>query len=281
MTLLLTGSGRRRHARGMSKLLVLLSLALVVAACTHRSVKSTALSYPQTRKDEVTDNYHGTPVADPYRWLEDDNSAETKGWVEAQNRVTFAYLDAIPERTAISNRLTQLWNYERWGTPSREGARYFVSRNNGLQNQSVLYTMTSLDGELRELLDPNRLSTDGTVALGGAEVSDDGNLLAYGLAGSGSDWQDWKVRDIRTGQNLPDDIRWVKFSNASWTRDGKGFYYSRYDEPKEGDTLKGANYFHKLYFHRLGSAQSEDVLVYHRPDHKEWLLNGGVTDDGR
>jgi prolyl oligopeptidase len=239
------------------------------------------LSYPPTRKEAVTDTYHGTQVADPYRWLEDDNAEETKAWVEAQNRVTFGYLETIPERTSISNRLTQLWNFERWSPPSRHGGRYFVSRNNGLQNQSVLNTLSALDGELKELLDPNRLSADGTVALSGAAVSDDGGLLAYGISRSGSDWQEWRVRDVGTGQDLPDAIQWVKFSGASWTRDGKGFYYSRYDAPKAGEALKGANYFHKLYYHRLGTPQEQDVLVYQRPDHKEWNFGGSVTDDGR
>lgn len=239
------------------------------------------MSYPPTRKEAVTDTYHGTQVADPYRWLEDDNAEETKAWVEAQNRVTFGYLETIPERTSISNRLTQLWNFERWSPPSRHGGRYFVSRNNGLQNQSVLNTLSALDGELKELLDPNRLSADGTVALSGAAVSDDGGLLAYGISRSGSDWQEWRVRDVGTGQDLPDAIQWVKFSGASWTRDGKGFYYSRYDAPKAGEALKGANYFHKLYYHRLGTPQEQDVLVYQRPDHKEWNFGGSVTDDGR
>jgi prolyl oligopeptidase len=256
---------------------------LAAVSCTHLSPSSGSPrpEYPATRKEAVTDTYHGTVVPDPYRWLEDDNAAETKAWVEAQNRVTFGVLDAIPERASISNRLTKLWNYERWSAPSHHGATYFVSRNNGLQNQSVLYSLATLDGELRELLDPNRLSADGTVALSGASITDDGKRLAYGIARSGSDWQEWRVRDVGTGQDLPDTIQWVKFSGASWTHDGSGFYYSRYDEPKPGEALKGANFFHKLYFHKVGTQQSEDVLVYHRPDHKEWNFSGGVTDDGR
>ncbi|MCC6231747.1 MAG: S9 family peptidase [Verrucomicrobiales bacterium] len=242
---------------------------------------SSKLSYPVTRKDSVADDYHGTRVEDAYRWLEDDNSVETKGWVEAQNRVTTAYLEGIPQRAAISNRLTQLWNFERWGTPSREGERYFVSRNNGLQNQSVLYALTSLEGPLQEVLDPNRLSADGTVALSGAAITEDGSKLAYGIARSGSDWQEWRVRDVATGQDLPDLVNWVKFSGASWSRDGQGFFYSRYDAPREDEKLTRANYFHKLYFHKLGTAQAEDVLVYDRPDQKEWNFGGSVTDDGR
>ncbi|MBX3746743.1 MAG: S9 family peptidase [Verrucomicrobiae bacterium] len=239
------------------------------------------MDYPQTRREAVSDTYHGVTVEDPYRWLEDDRSEETAAWVEAQNRVTFGYLEAIPERAAISNRLTRLWNFERWGNPGRRGERYFVSRNDGLQNQSVLYTLEGLEGEMRVLLDPNRLSEDGTVALSGATATEDGARLAYGVARSGSDWQEWRVRDVRTGEDLPDEIRWVKFSRASWTRDGLGFYYSRYDAPPEGARLTQANYFHKLYYHRLGTPQDEDELVYHRPDRKEWNFSGTVTDDGR
>jgi len=239
------------------------------------------LTYPVTARTNQVDDYHGVKVADPYRWLEDDNSPETKAWVEAQNKVTFGYLDRIPERRQIKERLTKLWNYERYGIPSRHGTRYFYSKNDGLQNQGVLYVTESLAGEPRVLLDPNKLSTDGTVALSGTATSDDGSLFAYGLSASGSDWQEWKVRDVRTGQDLPDVIKWVKFSGASWTKDGKGFFYSRYDEPTEQGRLTKANYFHKLYLHKLGTPQDEDKLVYHRPDHKDWNFSGGVTDDGR
>ena len=236
--------------------------------------------YPETAKTNQVDDYRGIKVADPYRWLEDDNSPQTKAWVEAQNKVTFGYLDQIPERKQIKERLTKLWNYERYGIPAKHGGRYFYSKNNGLQNQSVLYVADSIEAEPRLLLDPNKLSTDGTVALSGTAISDDGNWMAYGLSASGSDWQEWKVRDVRTGQDAPDLVKWVKFSGASWTKDGKGFYYSRYDEPTEESKMTKANYFHKLYFHQLGAAQSADKLVYHRPDHKDWNISGDVTDDG-
>ena len=239
------------------------------------------LAYPPTAKEVVVDVYHGTQVPDPYRWLEDDNAPKTRDWVKAQNAVTFAHLASIPERTAISNRLTQLWNFERWSAPSKHGDRFVVSRNNGLQNQSVLYSMSALDGEMKELLDPNRLSSDGTVALSGADVSDDGRRLAYGLSRSGSDWQEWRVRDIDSSKDLPDIVQWVKFSSASWTKNGSGFFYSRYDEPKAGTALTGANYYHKLYFHALGTPQSSDTLVFDRPDKKEWNFGGSVTDDGQ
>ncbi|TFW28893.1 prolyl oligopeptidase family serine peptidase [Massilia horti] len=240
-----------------------------------------ALTYPVTAKVDQTDNYHGTVIADPYRWLEDANSDATKAWVEAENKVTQAYLGQIPERAAIRQRLTRLWNYERYSVPYKEGGRYFYSRNDGLQNQSVLYTMTSLADTPRVLLDPNTLAADGTVALSGAEVSPDGKLLAYGTAASGSDWNEWKVRDIQTGKDLPDLIKWVKFSKTAWTSDGKGFFYSRYDEPKEATKLADVNYFQKLYYHKIGTAQAEDKLVYDRPDQKEWGFGATTTDDGR
>ncbi len=236
--------------------------------------------YPVTATTNQVDDYHGTLVADPYRWLEDDNSEATKAWVQAENKVTFDYLAQIPERAAIKQRITELWNYERFGVPSKQGGRYFITRNNGLQNQSVLYSMTSLAAAPVLLLDPNTLSSDGTVSLAGYSISDDGNLMAYGLARAGSDWEEWRVRDVRTGKDLPDEIHWVKFSSASWRKDHQGFYYSRYDEPVAGNELKGVNYFHKLYYHRLGTPQSDDQLIYQRHDHKEWNFNGSVTDDG-
>ncbi|MGH8855616.1 MAG: prolyl oligopeptidase family serine peptidase, partial [Telluria sp.] len=240
-----------------------------------------SLTYPVSKKLDHTDNYHGTTVADPYRWLEDANSAETKDWVTAQNKVTQAYLAQIPQRAAIRERLTRLWNYERYSVPGKEGGSYFYTRNDGLQNQSVLFTLKNLGDKARVLLDPNTMSTDGTVALAGAEVSPDGKLLAYSTAASGSDWNEIKVRDIETGKDLDDHIKFVKFSSTAWTRDGKGFFYSRYDEPKEATKLADVNYFQKLYYHRIGTPQSADTLVYERQDQKEWGFGGHTTDDGR
>lgn len=237
--------------------------------------------YPASRKVDQIDEYHGTKVQDSYRWLEDPDSDETKAWVEAQNQVTFAYLNEIPEREKIKQRLTQLWDYEKYGIPFKEGNRYFYYKNDGLQNQSVLYTLTSLDAEPRVLLDPNKLSEDGTVALSGIAISDDGNLMAYGLSTSGSDWQEWKIRDVETAEDLADHLKWIKFSGASWTKDNKGFFYSRYDEPNEKTKLEDVNYFQKLYYHRFGTPQSEDILIYHRPDQKEWGFSAGVTEDGK
>jgi prolyl oligopeptidase len=241
-----------------------------------------SFDYPDARRDEsVVDDYHGTRVADPYRWLEDPDSPETRAWVEAENKVTFGYLESIPQREKLKKRMTELWDYEKFGIPHREGSRYFWSRNSGLQNQSVYYVADGLDATPRVLLDPNTLSKDGTVALSGTSLTEDGALLAYGLAAAGSDWNEWKVRDVATGKDLDDHLKWIKFSDASWSKDGKGFYYSRFPEPAKGADLKGANYHQKLYHHKLGTPQSADALVYERPDHKEWMFHGDVTEDGK
>ena len=250
-------------------------------SCPPAAAMNAPLVYPATKKIDQTDSYFGTVVADPYRWLEDANSADTKQWVDAQNQVTQSYLGQIPARAAIKQRLTRLWNYERYSVPYKEGGRYFYSRNDGLQNQAVLYTMNKISDAPRVLLDPNTLAADGTVALSGTAVSPNGKLLAYGTAASGSDWNEWRVRDIATGKDNADVIKWVKFSSTAWTRDGKGFFYSRYEEPKEATKLADANYNHKMYYHIVGTPQSSDTLVYERPDQKQWLLSAQVSDDGR
>lgn len=251
-------------------------LTLTVSAGSQRK-----LSYPVTKKVDQVDDYHGTKVADPYRWLEDPDSLDSRAWIDAENKLTFDYLEQIPERRAIKDRLTQLWNYERFTVPGLQGGRYFFTRNSGLQNQNVVYWLDKLTGEPKLLLDPNTLSSDGTVALSTSAVSNNGKLFLYGISASGSDWQEFHIRNVDTGQDLPDVIKWVKFSGASWTHDDTGFFYSRYDEPKPGSMLRDANYFQKLYYHRLGTPQSEDLLVYERPDNKEMGFGGGVTDDGR
>lgn len=253
---------------------------LLIMSQAEQSLSNRSLVYPETRSIDHVDNYHGTLVSDPYRWLEDPNSDETKAWIEAQNRVTFGYLQQLPIRDTLKQRITQLWNYEKYGTPFKKHDRYFYFKNDGLQNQSVLYTLPSLEAEPRILLDPNMLSEDGTIALTGLSISEDAKLLAYALSASGSDWKDWKVRNVETGEDLPDLLKWSKFSGASWTPDGQGFFYSRYDEPSEVTQFEDINLFPKIYFHRLGTLQSEDVLVYERPDHKDWLINGFVTEDG-
>jgi prolyl oligopeptidase len=238
-------------------------------------------SYPEAPRSETVDDYHGQKVADPFRPLEDPDADATRAWIEAENALTSAYLAAIPSREAIKKRLTELWNYEKFGVPFQEGGRIFYTRNSGLQNQGVLYSLTSVDGAPKALLDPNTLSSDGTVALTGAVVSHDGKRLAYGLAAAGSDWQEWRVRQVADGSDLPDHLKWIKFSSVSWSRDGRGFYYSRFPEPKPGEDLHGTNYYQKLYYHALGTPQADDVLVYDRPDHKEWEFHGTVTDDGQ
>jgi len=263
---------------------VLSSIAFTVVALASTAILSAqsdpALVYPKAKTVDQVDDYHGVKVADPYRWLEDTDSADTRAWVEAENKLTFSYLDKIPYRGTIRERLLKLWNYERFSAPEQEGGRYFYQHNSGLQNQSVLFVTDSLNGQPRQLLDPNTLSSDGTVALAGNAITDDGKLMAYGTETSGSDWMEWHVRDVDTGTDLPDVIRWVKFSGASWTKDKKGFFYSRYDEPK-GTALREANYYQKLYYHRLGTPQSQDKLIYENPDNKELLFQGNVTDDGR
>jgi prolyl oligopeptidase len=239
------------------------------------------LRYPQTQRVDHVDTYHGTKVPDPYRWLEDLDSEQTRAWVAAQQEVTQKYLTDLSAREAIGKRLTELWNYERWGVPRREGPRYVIARNDGLQNQEVLYTLESLDGQPKLLLDPNALSEDGTVALSGEVFTRDGSLMAWGVSASGSDWQTWRVRDVATGKDRPDTIEWVKFGTPSWAGDGKGFFYERYDAPAGGNELEQVNDNQKVYWHRLGDPQSEDTLVYARPDQPKWGFSSKVTEDGR
>ena len=239
------------------------------------------LAYPATRTVDHVDTYHGTRVPDPYRWLEDDNAADTRAWVQAQNAVTEQALSAMPQRQPVRQLYTRLFDFERYGVPFKEGGRYFWTRNDGLQQQAVLYTATSLTAPPTVALDPNRFSKDGTVALTGTVPSRDGRLLAYGTASAGSDWQTWRVRDLATGADLPDTLEWVKFSTASWTPDGRGFFYARYDAPAPGAKLSGTNVFQKLYYHRLGTPQSADVLVADNPADKAWGFGSSVSDDGR
>ncbi len=259
--------------------LVLKFVLLLLSGIGFAKEPEASFTYPPAPKSEQSDDYHGTKIADPYRPLEDADSDETKKWIEAENKLTFDYLEKIPDRSKINAHLTKLWNYEKFGVPSREGGKFFFTKNSGLQNQSVLYVTSELPGEPRALLDPNTLSKDGTTALMGTAVTDDSKLIAYGLEVAGSDWQEWKVRDVASGQDLDDDIKWVKFSNSAWMHDGSGFFYSRYEQPTT-DQLKAANYFHKIFFHKLGTPQSEDSLVYENKEHKDWLLNAAVTDDG-
>lgn len=259
-----------------------LAVVLILSLSASAPAKEPAgkSKYPEAPKGDVVDDYHGTKVADPYRWLENPDSPESRHWIDAENKLTFQFLDGIPQRAAIKARLKELWDYERYGVPFKEHSRYFFTKNSGLQNQSVVFTTESFGKPPRELIDPNTLSKDGTVALSGSAVSDDAKLFAYGLATAGSDWQKWKVRDVATGKDQSDDLDWIKFSSASWLKDGSGFFYSRYDEPKGENKLRAQAYSQKLFFHKLGTPQAEDKLVYERPDQKEWLFGGYVTEDG-
>lgn len=237
--------------------------------------------YPPAPTAEVVDEVHGVRIPDSFRPLEDPNAPQTRAWIEAQNQLTFGYLEQIPIRQRLRERLTELWDYPRITFYFKRGGRYFSLRNDGLQNQDVLCVQESLDGAAQTLLDPNTLSEDGTVALGNFSVSRNGQYLAYALSQSGSDWLTWKVRKVETGQDLPDEIQWSKFSNAAWLPDNSGFFYSRYDAPPEGTSYTGANHFQKVYLHQLGTPQSQDVLIYQRPDQKEWGFQAFVTHDGQ
>ena len=258
------------------------SLSVVLLTGIGCAPEST-ISYPETHRSDHVDIHHGVEVADPYRWLEDDvrESTEVADWVKRQNEVTFAYLKAIPERDKIEKRLTELWNYEKYSTFFQKGGRYFFFKNDGLQNQDVLYVQESLRGEPRELVDPNKWAADGTSALGAYEVSPEARYLAYAVNDAGSDWQTWRVLEIDSGRVLDDELRWSKFSGASWTKDARGFYYSRYDEPQEGAAFQDTNLNQKVFFHKVGTPQSEDTLVYQRPDHPDWGYQAEVSDDGR
>ena len=257
------------------------ALALVAGSLSAQTASNPPLTYPAAARGTQVDDYHGTTIADPYRWLEDVDAPATKAWVDAENKLTDSFMATIPERPAIKNRLTQLWNYARYSAPFKENDRYFYFQNTGLQNQSVLYVQDGRNATPRVLLDPNTLSSDGTVALSGTAASDDGRLLAYSLSTSGSDWQELHVRNVDTGRDLADVVKWVKFSGISWTHDNKGFFYSRYDEPTSGNKMTNTNRNHKLYYHRVGQPQSRDERVYDRPDQPDWLFDGTVSDDGQ
>lgn len=261
----------------------LFSLFLVIAILPfhHREACAQVMQYPTTKSVDAQDDYHGRVVKDPYRWLEDTESKETAEWIEAQNAITGKYLRSIPERATMHDRLEKLWNYERFGLPRRRGETYFYSHNDGLQNQSIFYKADALDAARQTLLDPNKFSEDGTVALASSVPSDDGKLLAYGLADGGSDWRTWKVRDVATGKDLDDVVRWVKFSEIAWMPDGSGFFYGRYEAPQDGELLTGTNENQRLYFHQIGEDQSKDRLILSRPDEPKWGFSPEVTDDGR
>ncbi len=237
--------------------------------------------YPAAKRVDHVDTYHGKNIEDPYRWLENPHSEESRAWINEENKLTRSFVDSVKLRPRINQRLKDLWNYEKYSTPFLEGGKFFYFKNSGLQNQDVIYVKDNDTAEARVLLDPNLLSADGTVALAGLELTQDAKLMAYGISKAGSDWQEWHVRDVETGKDLDDKLQWIKFSNASWTNDGKGFYYSCYDKPNEETKLEDRNYFQKLYYHKVGTKQEEDKLVYERKDQKEWGFDGSVTEDGK
>ncbi len=235
--------------------------------------------YPAARRGEVVDNYHGTTVADPYRWLEDPDSPETRQWVAAQNELTRSFVET-PVRQQLQRRLTELWNFPKYGLPEKKGGRYFFKKNDGLQNQPVLYVQENWEAPARALIDPNGLSEDGTVALTGWEASENGKYLAYMLSRDGSDWQELRIRQVDTGEDLPERLQRCKFTRVAWKHDHSGFFYDRH--PDEGTVPpQDANSYNRLYFHKLGTPQSADQLVFERPEHKEWGIASQITDDGK
>ncbi|MCA9265499.1 MAG: S9 family peptidase [Planctomycetales bacterium] len=240
------------------------------------------LDYPETARVDHQDEYHGTKIGDPYRWLEEDvrESERAAEWVKTQNEVTLTYLHSLPYRDRIEERLTKLWNYERFGSPFKRGGRYYFYKNDGLQNQDVLYLQNSLDAEAEILMDPNTWSADGTVALSGTVFSDDGRYVAYGVAEGGSDWRVWRVMEIESRKVLDDKIEWIKFGSPTWTKDGKGFFYSRFKEPQEGAAFQSLNFDQTIYYHQIGSKQSEDQVIYRNAEHPEWGYVLEVSEDG-
>lgn len=245
------------------------------------AVVAGAFTYPPARRSDQIDTYFGEKVADPYRWLEDADSPETRAWVTAENQLTFAYLDKIPQREPIRRRLTALYQYERFAAPLLVNGRYFYSRNTGLQNQNIIFVQDGIHAAPRMLIDPNTLSSDGTAAVDGFAVNHNASLVAYAVAQAGSDWSTWKIRDITTGQDRPDTLQWTKFSTIGWTPDGTGLYYARFPEPRPGADLTQASENQKVYFHKLGDPQSQDRLIYERPDEKHLMFAPYVTEDGR
>ena len=248
------------------------------------NISDRAWAYPPASPGPVFDDYFGTKVPDPYRWLEDLDSPQTRAWVESENKLTFGFLEELPQRAWFRDRLTRLWNYPRFGLPFKEGGQYFFTKNDGLQNQSVLYVQAGLTAAPRVLFDPNALAADGTVALTATAVSHDGRWLAYGTAAAGSDWNEVRIRQIATGQDNGEVIRWIKFSAPSWTRDSRGFFYSRFPSAAVGegnDKTFSQLAFQKIYHHRLGQPQSQDRLIYEIPAQPKWFVDAEVTEDGR
>jgi prolyl oligopeptidase len=263
------------------RLMIALGMVTLAACSSPSEVHTPPLAYPPTALGDVVDDYHGTRVADPYRWMEDLDSPEVAAWVASQNAVTDPYLAALPHRKSLIERLTTLWNYARVGIPLPEGSHLFYSKNTGLQRQAPVFMRASPEAPPTLVIDPNAISEEGTLALAEYVPSPDARLLAYGLSEGGADWETIRVREIATGKDLADEVRWMRFSGISWTKDAKGFYYSRYPEPPTGKVLEAALSGHAVYYHRVGTPQSQDLLVYERKDLPGWIVGGEVTEDGR
>ena len=262
--------------RGSSQIAMTVVAVIVIATTVAVEGQSQKLSYPTARRAEVIDDYFGTKVTDPYRWMEELDSKELSDWVAAENKLTFDYLERLPLREHFRQRITELWNYPKTTIPVREGGRLFFRKNSGLQRQSPIYMRTNLTGRPTLVIDPNVLSPDGSVSLPRYTPSPDARLLAYTLSEGGADWQTVHVREIASGRELPDKVKWMRFSGLSWTTDGKGFFYSRYPEPPKGKELEAPLSGQALYYHRVGAAQSEDQLIYERKDLPTWFIGGGV-----
>jgi len=268
----------------MKKYLLILASASIIVSCSDSKkaplqFEKIKVNYPETRMGDVADDYHGTTIQDPYRWLEDDNSDETKSWVVDQNKSTFDYLDNIKYRKDIKERLESLWDYAKYSSPFKEGDTYYYYKNDGLQNQYVLYGSKDIKAEGEVVLDPNKFSEDGTSSLAGISFDKSGRYLAYLVSEGGSDWRTGYIKDLETGELLEEKIEWVKFSGFSWRKDG--FFYSRFPEPKEGGELSQSNSHHSLYYHKLGDPQSKDKLIYVDNDHPMRNIYAGTTEDER
>jgi len=251
---------------------------LCVLLCT-LSVNA-QLQYPQTKKSDIVDNYHGIKVEDPYQWLEDESRESTKTWIKEQNKVTADYLATIPFRDKVKKQLERLWNYPRYSSPSKKGEYYYFFKNDGLQNQSILYRQNGLEGKPEEFLDPNKLSTEGTAALGSTQFSKTGKYMAYSVAMAGSDWQEIYVMETATKKAISDKIEWTKFGGVDWNGDD-GFYYSGYDKPNEESKLSKKNEFNKIFYHKIGTLQSADKLIYEDKKNPLRFHGVGLTEDGR
>jgi prolyl oligopeptidase len=270
---------RQIDSRASVRLSIRLALFLLLSLGT---VMAKNYEYPDTAKDNQVDDYHGTKIADPYRWLEDSDSPETVDWIKKENAISLPYLEKLPSRGDFQERLTKLLKFERYSPPYWEGGRYIYKKNDGLQNQDVIYTVKELSDAPQVVLDPNKLAADGTISVSTTALSSDGRFFAYGLESSGSDWNEIHVRDLQTDQDMPDLVRWVKFSGISWTKDNRGFFYTRFPAPssaagKKLDSLRDP----KIYYHRLGDSQDKDQLIYDRPDHPEWPLHASTSKNGR